>query len=126
MTIWTFMDFVKANGENAIQEWMHALPPGARAAIDVRLYHMRAMKVWPSKFIKKYKGVKGKVFELRITHKGVQYRPLGCYGPGSRKFTLLAGAIEKGGKIGKGDLGRAQSRYATLMRDQGRVCKHFN
>ena len=118
------MDFVKASGINAIREWMAGLDEGAQAAIDTRLLQMRAMQRWPPTFAKKYKAIRGKIFEIRIAHNRIKYRPLGCYGPGRFQFTLLTGTIERGGKLPKGDLGRAETRYKLIMKDASHVCEH--
>ena len=121
------MDFVEANGKNAIQRWMDGLPAEARAAIDVRILQMSAMPkaLWSDKWVSKYKGAEG-IFELRIPHNKVQYRPLGCYGPGRMCFTLLAGAIEKGNKIEKSIVETAENRHTIVFKDPKRVCNHFD
>lgn len=64
------------------------------------------------------------LLELRREIEGVQYRPIGCHGPGRAEVTLLFGAIEKGGKfvpLTACDI--AQNRKARLA-EKGRTCDH--
>jgi len=49
---------------------------------------------------------------------GVQYRPLGCYGPERREFTLLIGAVEKGGKLPRAALEAAVQRRKIILSDE--------
>jgi hypothetical protein len=128
MDVWTFQDFVDAGGRNVIRDWMDGLPPDAQAAIDDRLIRMATMRKedWSDKWVSKYQGLSG-IFELRMPHNKIQYRPLGCYGPGRMRFTLLVGTIEKGGKIPKSDLCKAEERHEIVFENPTRhVCKHFD
>lgn len=123
MDPWTFMDFISDRGENLIRSWLDGLPEVVQAKIDDRLKTLRAMPIFPPQYISNYKG-HDKILELRVSHCGVQYRPLGCHGPGRGEFTFLIGAIEKGGKIPKGTLESAERRRAQILSDKRYVDGH--
>src|SRR5438034_269846 len=122
MAEWTFYDYVEESGNNPILRWLRGLPSGDRARIDYRLQQMSAMARWPEKWVSKYQGT-DEVYEFRITGHRVQYRPLGTY-YGSRRYLLLAGAIEKGDRIPKTDVTTAERRLAQLRRGQGHAIIH--
>lgn len=114
---WVFLEFVAEDGKSPFSKWLSEQPPEAQAAIDTRILTMRGMdrQQWSSKWISPYTG-QDKLFELRIPHNKVQYRPLGCYGPSRREFTILAGAIEKNWKIPKQTIQVAMSRMDLIMK----------
>ena len=122
MSVWTFLDFIEPSGHCPFGEWQSSLPTEAQAAIDARILQMAGLLRWSEKWIKKYK-TSEKIFELRIPFNKVQYRPLGTYAP-NRRFILLEGAIEKGGKISKGALKRAERRQQLLEREPQHVREH--
>jgi len=122
MAVWTFYDYVELTGSNPIRKWLDSLPPEAEARIDYRLQQMEGMSRWPEKWVSKYKGTK-EIFELRICHNKVQYRPLGTY-LGVKQFILLKGAIEKGDKIPKSDIETAESRLASVKKETRHVQFH--
>ena len=116
MSVWTFYNFLDARGENVIKDWMNdEIPWEAKSHINIKLLYLRAMPTWPEKLASSYQGFPG-IIELRFPYKRVQYRPLGCYGPQEKQFTLLIGAIEKGGKIRKSILDTATERMGILNR----------
>jgi hypothetical protein len=94
MSGWAFFDYVEITGRNPIRDWLDDLPEEDSAKIDYRLRQMEAMSVWSEGWVSKYRGT-DEIFELRISGNRVKYRPLGTY-YGTRRFVLLAGAIEKG------------------------------
>jgi phage-related protein len=101
---------------------LRTLPEEDRAKIDYRLIQMAAMRPpWPEKWISKYRTTE--LFEFRITGNRVQYRPLGAYW-GRLRYVLLAGAIEKGGKILKSDIETAVRRLSDLQKDPSHVVIH--
>ena len=117
------MDFVNARGENEIRDWICSLPPRAQAKVDQRLLVLRAYQIWPLQYVSALKGY-ADIYEFRIVAFGVQYRPLGCYGPGEREYTLLVGAIEKGGKLPTGTCEIAVARRKIILQDRNRVRDH--
>ena len=105
MSEWTFRDYLRAVGgngkmtfENEILEWTLGLPKKAQAKMDMMILSLQSSAIWPPQYVSALKGCP-QIFELRVSSFGVEYRPLGCHGPKRREFTLLKGAIEKGGKL---------------------------
>jgi phage-related protein len=122
MPLWTFFDYVETSGRNPIREWLNGIPDGNRAKIDYRLTQMAAMRPpWPEKWISKYQTTE--LFEFRITGDRVQYRPLGIYW-GKLRYVLLAGAIEKGGKLPRSDVEAAERRLSDLRKDPSHAVIH--
>ncbi len=121
MAIWTFYDYIELTGRNPIRAWLNGLPPEACAKIDYRLQQMTGMTRWPEKWASKYVGT-DEIYELRITHCNVQYRPLGTYF-GTKQFIFLNGAIEKG-KIPKSDIETAENRLTKVRGNKGHVQFH--
>jgi len=122
MSVWTFYNFLDARGKNVIKDWMDdEIPWKAKQNINTKLLVMRAMERWPEGWASTYEGFPG-IIELRFPWNKVQYRPLGCYGPERRQFTLLIGAIEKGGKIRKSILETATEIMDNLSEDC--ICEH--
>lgn len=121
MPLWTFFDYVEKSGRNPIREWLNGIEEDDSAKIDYRLTQMTAMRPpWPEKWISKYKTTD--LFEFRITGR-VQYRPLGVYW-GRLRYVLLAGAIEKGGKIPALDVEKAERRLGDLLKDSSHAVIH--
>ena len=86
---------------------------------------MEGLINWNEKWASNYRG-RDKIIELRITFNKVQYRPLGMHYPYKRYgFVLLAGAIEKGGKIPKAELDAAERRRDRLVRERDCVVQHI-
>ena len=133
MLEWTFRDYQRPSSQgaegdrtlvNEILVWTLGLPKKAQAKIDSRILFLRAWPPpWPLQYVSAYVGRPG-IYELIISCGGVQYRPLGCYGPKPREFTLLIGAIEKGGRIPKGILDSAESRREDVLRKGWPTCEH--
>lgn len=67
----------------------------ARVKIETRFRYLSLQQTWEPNFAKKLNGYDD-IYEIRIRHEGVQFRPLGCFDPHSRVFTLLIGAVRKG------------------------------
>jgi hypothetical protein len=124
MAEWTILDFVDAAGMNQIRSWIDSLPRAAQAKIDTRLRFLEISGVWPPQYVSDRKDCPG-IYELRIACSGVQYRPLGFYGPRRREFTLLLGAVEKGGRLEPRDFCRSVLRRKELVNgDRNRIVLH--
>ena len=130
MNEWKFRDFQRlgTGGEqsvlrNEILSWMLALPKKAQAKIDAIIVSLEAFPVWPPQYVSALKGYPD-IFEIRAGNCGVQYRPLGCYGPGYREFTILIGSIEKGGKLPKGACESAVERRRLVLYERWPTCEH--
>lgn len=120
---WEFRDFLDGRGSNVIREWIVTLPLAAQAKIDTIVLLLQTQKVWPPHYVSALRGYDG-ILELRVCSCGVQYRPLGCHGPGKRQFTILIGSVEKGGKLPKGDCESAVERRKIISNYEGRTCEH--
>jgi hypothetical protein len=83
---------------------------------------MQNMSKWSEKWVSKYHGVDD-IFEIRVSGNKVEYRPLGNY-YGRRRFMLLIGTIEKGGKIPKRDVETAIKRFGNLQKGVAGVRPH--
>jgi hypothetical protein len=131
MPVWTFRDYQRPSTDqgnpvlvNEILLWTLGLPAAAQAKIDMIILTLSAWPPpWPLQYVSAYNGYPG-IYELIIKSGGVQYRPLGCYGLGNRIFTLLIGAIEKGGKIPKGILDTAVDRRNRVLYQGWPTCEH--
>jgi hypothetical protein len=125
MAEWDFFDYAELTGRNKVAEWLLGLPVADQARIDNRLLQMVAASRWPDKWISKYVS-EGNLYEFRITGNNVQYRPLGSY-YGRRRYIILAGAIEKGGKIPKYDVDTANDRHDRVRKNEKHAVPHqFN
>ncbi len=96
---WRILDYFNSAGVNVIRRWMQSLPVGARIQIDAFILNLQALPQLGMPYTKALKGECNGLIELRILHGNIQYRPLGCYGPGRGEITLLCGAVEQGGKL---------------------------
>ena len=114
-------DYVDDSGENVISAWMSTISVRAKASINVKLEHILAQtpqKDWhKSRVAAKRKG-EPDLWEVKVYSDNVQWRPLGFFGPKSGTlgtFTLLVGALEKGGKLNPpGATDEAQARKAKV------------
>lgn len=120
---WTIRDFLDRRGTNAIRDWVSALPVAAQAKFDSILLILRAIKTWPPQYVSALRGYQH-IYEIRIVHSGVQYRPLGCHGPEKGEFTILIGSIEKGRKLPRADCEAAVERRKLILSEKGRTCEH--
>jgi hypothetical protein len=122
MSQWAFWEYVEASGRAPFSDWLEAQPVEAQARIDARILQMAGMVRWPEKWVSAYHGA-GKLYELRVPFNRVQYRPLGMYSDG-HSFVLLAGAIEKGGKIPASVVAAAANRRDIVQGDMTRVRRY--
>ncbi|MGR3174946.1 MAG: type II toxin-antitoxin system RelE/ParE family toxin [Candidatus Scalindua sp.] len=95
---WTIKAFVSARGTNEIKKWLDTLPVNDQAKIDARIRHLEITKTWGRPYTAKLKGYTD-LHEIIVFSGKIQYRPIGCRGPNDREFTILIGAIEKGGNF---------------------------
>jgi hypothetical protein len=123
MPEWSFRDYLTTNGTNEIKSWIESLPKAAQAKIDYILLVLRGSRNWPPQYVSALVDWDD-IYEIRVVANGVQYRPLGCYGPERREFTLLIGAVEKGGKLPRAALEAAVQRRKIILSDRGRTDEH--
>lgn len=119
---WTFLDYFNDREENEILTWLNSIPWQAKAKISARILNLQGFQVWPEQYVSAYKGWND-IYELRIVFSGVQYRPLGFYGPGRWQFTLLVGGIEKG-RLPRGLLRTADERRKIVLADKSKARAH--
>ena len=97
MKHWTFKIFGKEKSD--VDKWIEDLSPKAQARLDIVIAYMEITKDWSrTKYFSLLRGHPG-IGEIRFTFQNKQYRPLGCYGPGQKEFTILVGAMEKGDRF---------------------------
>ena len=95
---WNFKVFITESGSNEIDDWLQGMPPKASTKIRARIKYLETQRIWPKSYFKKIQGYTD-IYELRCICDDVQYRPLGCYGPGEKEFVLLIPAIEQGDRF---------------------------
>ena len=82
------------DGGDAIEAWLASLRPQIRAEMERILAYMQVTPQWGEPY---FKWLKGRAYdnlgEIRKTG-SIQYRILGCKGPGSKEFTLLIGSTK--------------------------------
>ena len=124
MNPWTFFDYLTERGENDIHTWLNseAVTKAAKVKINARIIALQGFPIFPEQYISAYSGWP-KLLELRIVSNGVQYRPLGFYGPGRGQFSLVIGGVEKG-KIPRRLLEAADERRNTVVANPNRVSPH--
>jgi len=119
------MDYLAADGENAILAWLNSLPWKAKAKINTTIRYVEVMERLDRPQIGILDRACAGLMELRV--KGpdnVQYRPLCCYGPGNRDVTLLFGAIEKGSKFVPTSACSSAQKAKTEHTGKERTCEH--
>jgi hypothetical protein len=100
---WRFYDFVNGRKENEIKAWAASEGATLKARLNVLINHLETLNRALTRqdnvgLLRKDGPCKRQNFvELLITIGKVEYRPIGWYGPGPNRITLLLGAKEKGG-----------------------------
>lgn len=119
MNKWTIKTFITERGISVIQKWLDGLPKTAQADIDERIRFLSVTGFWYRPYAAKLKGY-DEIWEIRIRSGKVQYRPLGCFGPGEKVFSLLFGAIEKGSRFEPKDAPKtAEIRKLLIYENEG-------
>jgi hypothetical protein len=99
MKEWTIKVYVDEKGICDFHEWRKQIPPKARARMRNILSFMEITKDWTrTPYFRPLTDYAG-ICEIRFIVQNIQYRPLGCYGPGEKEFTFLVGAKEVGRKF---------------------------
>ena len=112
---WSFKVFVSEKGISEIIEWKNKLPKRFRARIDRIVAHLETQKDMRCKWFKHYRD---DIYELRLTHNTIEYRPLGCFGSRENEFTLLVTAEEKGSKlVPRNAFLTAQKRRTLILKE---------
>ena len=120
----TFLDYIDSSGRNVIEEWLHGLPMQARVEINTRIQYLEVLENLRRPYTAMLKGECDGLFELRIKHNKIQYRPLACHGPGKSQVTLLVGAIEKGGRFDPPSACTTAQDRKSQINEPGRTDEH--
>lgn len=129
---WEFRDFVSERGENVIHSWLHgrSFPVAARAEINdlIQLLERRDVgRFTRADGVGDLRRECRGLIELRVKVGGVQYRPLGYYGPGDRIVTLLAGATERDRQLTPVDVcATAIARITWVKENAGRYSREHD
>ncbi len=120
------MKYVQATGRCPLDKWKDAkaLTDNDRAAMDAKVDTIEQISAvnLPPELLKKYKTTE--LYELKISGDKKKLRPLAIQEKG-QVIILLCGAIEKGSKIPKGDLERAQNLADDYKRGIGYVKSYY-
>lgn len=116
MSNWTIKVYITASGINYFQKWLDGLPKTAQADIDQRMRFLAATGFWHRPYAAKLKGY-DEIWEIRILSGNVQYRPLGVFALGEKVFSLLIGAIEKGGRFEPKNAPKIAEKRRSLFLD---------
>ncbi len=89
--------YVDPLGVSDFYDWQKGIPKKARYKLRWVMNYMKVTETWTN--TKYFKLLSDGVGEIRFEIHNRQFRPLGCYGPGKREFTILIGAEEKGNRL---------------------------
>jgi hypothetical protein len=127
LTLW---DFLSARGENVILRWVKdaRLTTRDRAALNQKLDRLRQMDFDLAIGTKLLAGPIEKqrhIYKL-VIHGDVMLRPLLCRGPidPQTEYTLLLGAIERGGRLPRDAPQQADDNRLSVLDDPSRRTPH--
>lgn len=122
---WIFRDFVNDSEENEVRQWIDSLEvKRARIKIDVRLRDLEKVEQLRYPYVEKWVG-ESDLYEVRVVFAGIEYRLLGCYGPGRKEFSLLVGATMRDDKLEPRNAVTTAKGRMALIGDRRRTCEHF-
>lgn len=98
MNATTIKAYVTKRGIEEIHEWIINLPPRAQVAIDTRIRFLALGGNWYPPYAAKLRGYTS-IWEIKVLSENIQYRPLGCFGPGKNVFSILIGATKKNNRF---------------------------
>lgn len=95
---WTFRFYVSASGRRVVEKWYEEQDDAVQAKFDAVLEYLsqRDLSEWIRPDYAPLSGRQSGLGELRFSHGGKVYRPLGCFGPERFEFTILIGCSKKG------------------------------
>lgn len=121
-------DFLSARDENVILRWVKVdgLTVRDRAALNQKLDRLVQMPFQTAIDTKLLAGPIYKHIYKLVIHADVMLRPMLCRGPfdNAMEYTLLLGAVERGWKLPKGSMEKAESNRELLLADPSRRCQH--
>jgi hypothetical protein len=115
---WTFKVFISSSGVDVFAKWLNTLPDKDQAKIETIIRRLEITKTLGRPYTAKLKGYPG-LYEIIVFSGKIQYRPIGCYGPNQKEFTILIGAIKKGRKFKPKDaLNTAYKRSKQINKEE--------
>jgi hypothetical protein len=119
--LYSLWDFLSARGENVIVRWVadEKLTKRDRAALNQKLDRLAQIDFHLAIGTKFLAGPIYKHVYKLIVKADVMLRPMLCRGPidNETEYTLLHGAIEKGGKLPAGAKEQAEANRETIIRE---------
>jgi len=136
MSVWEFMDYVSASGQNRILDWYEAQELEAQVAFDQTVYALRRIRDWHGRWqikplTKTHAGLWQVRFKIGRAENEIKYRPVGIVTRDARvsptgQFVLLLGCQKK---LGQYSPPAAFDEALELKRDfeagRGDLYEHF-
>lgn len=118
-----FRDYLTTSGRNDIKAWLAKLTPGERQAIQAAI---RGLEQVTNPSNSHFPAIGDGLHKIRLTHRGVQLRPLCLVSVERGEVVILVGAKERDGEFHPaGILEVAKKRRAEVVADwEGRSCEH--
>ena len=121
---WEVYEFLDKRGSRIIVHWVHKakIQKKARILLDQKIDLLREHGPdLPPELLSSGPIDGGHIYKLKIRGP-VMLRPLLCKGPFSmdEEYTLLQGAIERGGVLPPADIAKAQENRQTLIGNRSR------
>ncbi|MBI1786385.1 MAG: hypothetical protein HYR60_02395 [Acidobacteria bacterium] len=128
MSRFILWDFLNARGDNVILQWVREdrLSKRDRAKLNQKLDRLVQMDFDLAIHTRLLAGpTYGHIYKLRI-HGDVMLRPLLCRGPidTESEYTLLRGAVERGGRLPDGAQEKAEENRQRVIGDPRSRCLH--
>ena|SRR5207253_3202500 len=100
MSLWTLKSFVLPDRRLLVSAWYEAQDEKVQAAFETTLKFLsnQPPAVWERPRVGKLRKECKGFYEIRFEVNNVQHRPIGYYS-GRLEFTIIAFAVEKGGKF---------------------------
>jgi hypothetical protein len=120
MKEWTFKIYVTNDGYSDVRVWLDNFSNKAKARMFKIVTHLEITKDWTrTGYYTPLTGYKG-LGEIKFIVDDMQYRPLGCFGPEEKTFTILIGSKEQGDKFNpRGAPDIALQRKKMLFNKEG-------
>lgn len=121
-------DFIDSRGRNVIREWVNdeRLTKRDRAALNQKIKRLAQIDFELARNTKLLAGpIYRHIYKL-VIHGDVMLRPMLCKGPIGieTEYSLLLGAIERGGKLPAGSAEQAEENREVIIRDHQRRIPH--
>ena len=121
--LWTFFEFLTTGNRGVFSEWYEGLAMEAQQDFDdlLRYLAVTPRHLWIRPQSAPVSGYRG-LWKLRFKANGIQYRPIGFFGPSPGQFTLLFPAEERNRKwVPKDAPDQAVRRRVTVQSDDTRI-----